>query len=240
MIRNSLVLKYLFCIKPKTVIHIGAHYGQDRSNYINLGAKKIFWGEASPDCAKKLRNRFPNDVVIEKIFWDVSNKSISFYEFDETAKNSAITPKNIDEVRQSDGTTITLDDAFKDTNIESPVMLVLDVQGGELHVLNGAKNILRQIDYFVVEIANGNQGYVETPQETDIDTLTELSGFKKSIYRTSHDGSYKDQLYIKKNLMSMVIISIIDFLLSKIRNFVHLIRFKHHPRSNHSCLICDQ
>jgi hypothetical protein len=33
MIRNPLVLYRIFKIRPKTIIHIGAHQGQDGKNY---------------------------------------------------------------------------------------------------------------------------------------------------------------------------------------------------------------
>lgn len=41
MIRNPLILKLFFGIRPDIVYHIGAHHGQDGPGYRKLGARQI-------------------------------------------------------------------------------------------------------------------------------------------------------------------------------------------------------
>jgi FkbM family methyltransferase len=238
MIRNNKILKNVFRVKPDTVIHVGAHLGQDRHNYIVLGAKKIIWGEASPNSAKLIREKYPDDEVIERIFWEAPNVEISFYSFSESEKNSAIAPIDLEFASITVGRSTTLDELFENRIFARPIMLVLDVQGAEIHVLRGARKALNAVDYVVVEIANENQGYVETPTEEEIDQLMNDQGLRKSLFRNSHDKTYKDQLYMRHGLLAHYCFEICDSLILKIRKSVHFLKNKHFPDSNHDCENC--
>lgn len=41
-------------LRGKTIIHVGAHIGQEALRYQNWGAKKVIWIEAAPDLFQKL------------------------------------------------------------------------------------------------------------------------------------------------------------------------------------------
>ncbi len=231
-------MRTVFRVKPNTVIHVGGHLAQDRNNYIELGANKIIWGEASANSAKSIREKYPEDEVIERIFWEEPNVELNFYSFNESERNSAVAPINLELARKSVGRSTTLDELFENRIFAYPIMLVLDVQGGEIHVLRGAEKALNAVDYLVVEIANENQGYVETPTEAEIDKLVKSEGLRKSLFRNSHDKTYKDQLYVRHGLVRHYYFQLCDYLILKIRSSVHLLKNGHFPDSDHDCENC--
>lgn len=92
MIRNPWILGKVLGVKPKTIIHIGAHLAQDGHSYKKLGSHLVIWGEADSVSAAYIRDKFPRDTVIESIFWESDALMIDFYEFDQNERNSAIAP----------------------------------------------------------------------------------------------------------------------------------------------------
>jgi FkbM family methyltransferase len=228
----------MMLISPSTVLHIGAHYGQDRDKYLQLGVKRIIWGEASHENANKLRVLYPDDEVIERIFWDKTDLNLKFYNTANSENSSAIKPLDMNNIEVSSHRTVTVDDIISLPISSEKVMIVLDVQGAEMHVLNGALEVLKITDYVVLEVALKSQGYEEMPTESEVDNFMKNQKFFKSIKRISHEGSYKDQLYIKSKYQN-ILIKIVDQATKIVRIIVHQIRFRHSPTSQHNCDICN-
>lgn len=72
---------------------------------------------------------------------------------------------------------VTLDDAIDGPALERPVLLKLDLQGGELEALRGAQNLLRHVDVVVSECSFACL-YQGGPQFDDIYELLRKSGFR--------------------------------------------------------------
>lgn len=238
MIRNPRILRWMMLVSPSTVLHVGAHYGQDRRSYLLLGVKEIIWGEASKAAAAKLRARFPEDKVVEGIFWDKSGLQMNFFESVETQNSSAIKPINLESFSLISGLTVTVDEVMSQKSSSDMILIVLDVQGAEMNVLKGATETLKRAKYIVIEIALHSQGYEIAPTEKEFDTFMKNQGFTKSIDRVSHDGSYKDQLYIK-NRNQKRLIEVVDYITKVVRKRIHAIRFFHIPTSQYNCEICN-
>ena len=238
MIRNPRILRWMMLVSPSTVLHVGAHYGQDRRSYLLLGVKEIIWGEASKATAAMLRARFPDDKVVEGIFWDKSGLQINFFESADTQNSSAIKPINLESFSLTNGLTVTIDEVMSQKSSNEIIMIVLDVQGAEMDVLKGATETLKRAKYVVIEIALKSQGYEKAPTETEIGIFMKSQGFTKSIDRVSHDGSYKDQLYIK-NRNQKPLIDVVDYITKVFRKYIHAIRYCHTPTSQHDCEICN-
>lgn len=225
-------------ISPSIVLHVGAHHGQDRKSYIKLGVKKIIWGEASEESASKLKTLFPEDRVVERIFWEESNLQLSFFNSASSENSSAIKPNDLESVKITKCKTTTVDEVMSSEVSEGKVLIVLDVQGAEMHVLKGSLKTLKKAEYVVIEIALKSQGYDETPSEDEIDAFMKSLDFTKSIERLSHEGSYKDQLYIKNRNQRIVIIAA-DFAARIARVCFHFIRLRHTPTSPQNCDVCN-
>jgi hypothetical protein len=116
---------------------------------------------------------------------------------------------------------------------------VIDVQGAELEVLAGAREVLARTQFVVVEIALHSQGYSETPSQQAINSSLAILGFKPSISRVSHDNSYKDQLFVKSNRIRLIEISAIDYFFDIFMKFRHAMKKGHFPRHHYFCRHCN-
>jgi FkbM family methyltransferase len=242
MIRNSMFLTKVLGISPKLVIHVGADKGQDRTEYISVGAKKIIWCEADPVNVTYLRSKYPEDSVWSGIIWSRDNEVIQFHIMPNRAESSAILPINVDEISPAEVislNTLTLDRIMADEVIPHQSLLTIDVQGAELEVLNGALSTLSRVGYAVIEIALTSQGYEITPTEEEIFSILKPLGFRRSIARYSHDEAYKDQLFVRTNLIRNYFIIFLDFVFDKFMKFRHLLLHHHLPKRHYSCRKCD-
>lgn len=216
MIRNPIVLKYIFRIRPDFVYHIGAHHGQDGPQYKKLGVKQICWGEASSDSAHVIAKKYPLDIVVNKIFWSKAGEKITFYESDKPETNSTHPYKVESEkslnVRSNQGQTTSVDETARQFGVSKKSLLVIDVQGAELEVLQGSLKTLKIIRNCIIEISIVNSLYIEVSKETELVLFLAENGFYPSIKRFSHDYSYYDQLFTKQRNFYMRLSKVIDLL----------------------------
>jgi FkbM family methyltransferase len=242
VLRNAKFLRYALRVSPKTVVHVGADKGQDRAAYLQMGAKRIIWGEADPALAEALRQKYPGDLVVSGLFWDVPECSEPFYLTTSPSQNSAIKPLLESDVSiESEITLLTtnLDTVFTDQYFPQPLMLVVDVQGAEDRVLAGGKNFLKETQLAVIEIALKSQGYASMPSEASIDEIMFLHGFKKSIYRQGKNGTYKDQLYFRGTNFTVRTVSFLDFLFDFIMRIRHGLLTGHKMKIHYHCEKCN-
>jgi FkbM family methyltransferase len=113
--------KRLQSLRGKTIVHVGAHKGQEADKYESWGAKRVIWIEADPETAKALRNHLSNrippqpswlqrffalprteHVVIEALVGDVDDRPTNFYVFSNDGESSSIFRKaNLEEDRHA-------------------------------------------------------------------------------------------------------------------------------------------
>ena len=74
-------LKALKTLESSTVIHIGAHKGEEVLKYREYGFKSIFLVEANPDLSEELEISFENDPDVQVLNYTISDmsKEIDFY-----------------------------------------------------------------------------------------------------------------------------------------------------------------
>jgi FkbM family methyltransferase len=70
----------------------------------------------------------------------------------------------------------TLDNLHQEMNLTGPFLVKVDVQGAELEVLTGAKEVLKQTDYVILEVSLF-QFFVGGPQLHDITAFMKEAGF---------------------------------------------------------------
>ncbi len=242
MLRNARFMSSVLGIKPNLIIHVGADLGQDRPEYIKLGCKDIIWCEADPGNVVFLRNQFPQDTVISGVAWKEDLEEINFYQFSNSAQNSAIHPTHTN-MANTHGT-ISVQAHMLDTSLASikavkKTLLVIDVQGAEQEVLAGARELLRNIDFVVIEIALKSQGYMEAPSQQSINLTLSEYGFKPSLSRFSHDETYKDQLFLKANRLFVFKTAVYDYLFNQLMIIKHFLKFHHLPKRHYYCSICN-
>lgn len=231
----------ILLIKPNTVIHIGANSGQSREQYLKLGCTNMIWCEADPKNIEILTANFPNDRVIPGVAWNSSSEDFKFYITQNRAHNSAIEPtKNIGSkyLHTIKLKSYLIDDVIKFSDLTGKSLVVIDVQGAEEFVLEGAEQILSKVDYLIIEIALISQGYTYTPLESSINNIVKKYGFKSSILRLSHDGTYKDQLYIKCSNSRIILIKFLDYFFNFFMKIRHSLTKNHWPNYYYACKKC--
>ena len=152
-----------FLIQSSGILHIGAHTGQESNYYASLG-KPVFWLEANPNTFENLKanvsaysNQMARNVLVDRI----CNESSIFYLASNDSESSSIYELADNPIWQglSNVGTITLpshtlDCILKDEDISNLDYWVLDVQGGELAVLEGAKkSLLKYCSYLQIEVS---------------------------------------------------------------------------------------
>lgn len=140
-----------------TIIDVGV--GDEGSPFLYERFEDAFYISIDPvaesEEAVNEHLRSDQSVFIEKalgsntgeIELEVSNKAsrTSLYERTEYDSKSDITEKRTIELD-------TLDRVISDYEFESPCLLKIDTEGGELEVLKGGKKTLKKVDYVVLEM----------------------------------------------------------------------------------------
>jgi FkbM family methyltransferase len=198
---KDLVKKYNMNVSG--VIHIGAHYGEEVSNYVNLGIDDIVLFEPLEENFEILKNNVSElnaNITGYCVALGNKNQNVNmFLSSNNLESSSVLKPKvHLDlhpEVVFSGEETVEmkrLDDfSFKNYNF-----INLDVQGYEMEVLKGAEKTLENIDYLYCEV-NRNEIYEGNAYIEEIDEY--LLNYKMRRVETSwwYDCDWGDALYIK-------------------------------------------
>ena len=199
---KDLVKKYNMNVSG--VIHIGAHYGEEVSNYVNLGIDDIVLFEPLEKNFEILKNNVSElNANITGYCAALGNKNQNvnmFLSSNNLESSSVLKPKiHLDlhpEVVFSGEELVEmkrLDDfSFKNYNF-----INMDVQGYEMEVLKGAEKTLEYVDYLYCEV-NRNEVYEGNAYIEEIDNY--LSNYNMRRVETSwwYDGPWGDALYITR------------------------------------------
>ena len=191
--------------KVTGVIHAGAHFGQEYEEYINtFGQIETHWFEPLPDVYEKLCNNLkdkPGAFLYNIALGEDEKKvEINVDSGNDGQSSSILKPKDhlkqfphIDflesnkiliEVRRLD-----------DIGIKNCNMLVMDTQGYELKVLEGAVKTFENIDYIFTEF-NTIEMYEGCPKIEEIDDFLRPFGFhRRETWYTP--GNWGDAFYSK-------------------------------------------
>lgn len=187
--------------KENTIIHVGAHHGDEIPNY-KKQYDRIIMIEADPSSFLVLKEKYQKEPNVELINIGVSDKkeNISFYRTSNEQSSSFFKLndphiKQFPYVKQTDIINIetdTLDSIIK-LNSRNNV-LVIDVQGAELKVLNGALETLKQVKEIRLEI-NYEETYKGCCLMHEIDEFLYNNGFKRTV--ANFGGCQGEATYIK-------------------------------------------
>lgn len=184
MILNLEKLKEKYNLNIRGVVHVGAHYGGEYDVYDKLNIKnKIFFEPVSNTFRILTENIGDKALLVNKAVGN-ENKKIKINI--ETANGgqscSILNPKlhllqypHIQFTTSEEVDMVRLDDFL--TEKENYNFLNADVQGYELEVLKGAENLLKNIDYIMLEI-NRAEVYENCPMINEIIDFLNGYGFK--------------------------------------------------------------
>lgn len=164
-------------LELRTVVHVGAHLGQERHRYEELGYRDILWIEASESVHAELATILSSHMAELKaagvtsvrhrsvcaLMTDTDGAEVALREFSNHGASSSIFSSTNamrarwPEVRETGRTelyrTQTLDALLDGLGFGQVDLLVADVQGAELLVLKGAQRTLATAKAVICEVS---------------------------------------------------------------------------------------
>jgi len=149
-------------IKPKGVIHIGAHDCEERYIYHKYGISdnNIIWIEGNPLLVERIKNNIPSAKIYQGLIADIE-KEVDFIITNNEQSSSILELKehskehpHIKEINRTKMKTITLPKLLNKNNInyKNFDFLTMDIQCAEYLALKGMKDILRNFKGIFMEV----------------------------------------------------------------------------------------
>lgn len=188
--------------KSKTIIDVGANRGQFSLAARNtLPHARIYAFEPLRNPIRKFDELFSGDSQVRLFPFALGSQSgETMMHVSRRDDSSSLLPIGEEQSRifpktQEIGVDIiqlkTLDEVLTGTNLKRPVLLKIDVQGYELEVLKGARELLKKIDIVYIE-CSFKELYINQPLITEVMQFLFENGFNlKGVYNqaTDNDGS---------------------------------------------------
>ncbi len=190
----------------KGVLHIGAHFGQEMSEYDKLGLKNVIFFEPLPHTFEILKLNVGNRSIVHNIALGNMTGEI---EMNVESANSGMSSSILDpdvHLKQYPWITFNskvkvkidkLDEIMKNHPEEQYNFICIDVQGYELEVFKGAINYLNNIDYIITEV-NRDEVYKNCARVEQLDEFLKVYNFER-VETNWVGGVWGDAFYVKKN-----------------------------------------
>ncbi len=194
-----------------TVLHLGAHLGEEADQYQRAGAREVVWVEADPDVAERLvvqvtpfGHRAINAVVSER-----DDREMTFHVADNDGRSSSLLEMETHLTQHPEvgviGTkrlrTSTVDSICASHAVADVDLLTMDLQGAELMALRGATRTLQSVRFVYTEV-NVEELY------RGCATLEELDEHLHDFVRTDTaltEHGWGDAFYVRRNLVGSAI-----------------------------------
>ncbi len=197
-----------FGIKPYGIIHVGANDGGECAAYAAATRDVCVYVEPIPDVLARLEkniSRFPGHVAVQALCTATDGEIVTFNVSSNGGQSSSILPlgehatifPDITYVNSFQMVGCTLDrliaDRFPDVDF---TLLVIDVQGAELLVLQGATTFLQNIDAVFLEI-NETELYQGCCTFDDVQAFFKPLGFRLKWMEILRNG-FGDAFFLRK------------------------------------------
>lgn len=174
-------------IRPRGIIHIGAHLCEEQEVYHNtafVDDSQILWIEGNPELVEQVRRTKPEVKVIQGLVSD-NEKDVEFY-ITNNGQSSSFLPLErhrvyhpyVYETKRMKLRTQTLPALLElhNEDVAKYNFLAMDIQGAEYHALKGMQQILHHFDHIYLEV-NDEELYKGCGLFDDIRVLLEEHGF---------------------------------------------------------------
>lgn len=193
---------------PVSVLHVGAHTGEEWGTYCAQGWGPRVWIEALPELADRLARRFEGseaDAVLKGAAWSVSGLSLEIHRASNGQSSSLLDPTghlsshpDVSFKGTELVTTVTLDEAvglMRSRFGVVPTFLNLDIQGAELEALKGLSE-WTSVSWLYTEVSirelYGGQALIG-----DLDQFLQSRGFRRVATRIHSNLGWGEALYAR-------------------------------------------
>lgn len=185
-------------VTPEGICHVGAHEAQEVPLYQELGFQSIYLVEADPILAEDLQSRYgyTNGITVLPFAVGAERGCLPFHRvLRDQQYNSLLEPIDLGNVQKFEVPIWPLREwisSFTPVNV-----LVVDTQGSELQVLEGAD--LRAIEMIVIEVGTKAK-YDGQPMREDVESYMETHGWRM-VHEWPHGprAIWFDQVYVKRS-----------------------------------------
>ncbi|MFT7595564.1 MAG: FkbM family methyltransferase [Paracoccaceae bacterium] len=198
------------------IVHVGAHWAEDAAFYEACGAQTVLWIEADPDTYTKLtqvlaaRNSGTRHLTECALVSASDGTALSFHRFNGDGSSSSVYTAT-DTMRERfphvgesgevlEMTTRTLDEILSRHGVDVAAaqrsMLVVDVQGHEMAVLQGLGDGLAAFAMCKCEVSRVPM-YEGGAMFGDIDAHMKAQGFRLASHRYVQVPRHGDVLYLR-------------------------------------------
>lgn len=195
-------------LAPTGVLHVGAHLGEEASDYEKFDWTPAIWVEAQPNLVQTLNSKLDSSLhkIIEAAIWEEDGVPLKLH----VASNSQSTSllsfgthedsyPDITFVSEIAVITKRLDSIIKTE--EMPNFINLDIQGVELPAIKSLGNLLLSVDYIYTEV-NKREVYRGCTLVAELDEHLLLNGFKRVTTRWYLKEGWGDALYIRASVVN--------------------------------------
>lgn len=209
MLVNPSQLKSIWKVKPKSILHIGAHMAEEFDQYQRLQWGSVVWIEAQRELADKLTQQFSgtNHRVIHAAVWDVDNLELNLNVTNNSQSTSLLKlgthVEDYPDIKVSKVEivkTSRIDSMFNNESI--PEFINIDIQGAEIQALKGFGELLHQVKYLYCEV-NKREVYIGCAKVSAIDDYLESFGFERITTRWVPWKGWGDAFYINLSLSTV-------------------------------------
>lgn len=204
---NQLISKY--DLKITGVIHVGAHWGEEDSDYLNHGILKRYYFEPHPSAyeilTKNINASRKGDVALFPVALGARPGTAPLHveTFNTGQSNSLLQPgthlKHYPLIKFESYIDVIIKtlDSFRITDCN---FLNMDTQGYELEVLKGSTETLQHIDYIYTEV-NTDELYIGCGKLHEIDSY--LKDFQRLEIVMTGQG-WGDAFYIRRKIKTNI------------------------------------
>lgn len=155
-----------------TIVHVGAHAGQEIDEYLSLMPSRIVLIEADPDTFRVLKKNVEDNYssyknmfyIFNELISEADGKPLKFYRFTNSQSSSVFMASDLlretwdglgetGEVLMLESMTLKGVLSREKIDISGLSILTLDIQGSELNALRGLGNEICKFQYIEVEVS---------------------------------------------------------------------------------------
>ncbi len=201
----------------RSVIHGGAHLGQERQFYERIGARRVVWVEASQATCAQLRASLDADLTagilgaehlaVNALLFGEEGRELTLHGFSNDGQSNSVFHATdvfagrwpgIRETGQDETAISTTLDRIAESHCPAGAdLVVLDLQGAELEVLKGGKRTLERAKAAICEVSK-IQVYEGGALYRDVVARFAAAGFVE-MHRSHTCG---DVLFLRKELIA--------------------------------------
>lgn len=211
------------------IIHVGAHHGEEMSEYKDLNYATVLWIEAQEKAYEELKNNVGEIFSINAGLWDKSGVELDFHVTNNSVSSSFFRIDNenesfegVSQISSIKVSTLTLYDAIKIFEerkvLNERFVLRLDVQGAEYRILKSSLDLLYRIDFICCEVTRRRLFYRDSDSRKKIVFLLLAKFWIPAYSRINPVNSHGETIFIPlrrvlrflKPMIYMRILSAID------------------------------